>query len=151
MTNDRIARICHEVNRGLCEALEDLSQVYWEDAPHWQRASALQGVEKALDGSEPADSHASWCRQKFSEGWTYGTVKNPKEKTHPCLVPFEDLPAEQQLKDHLFVTVVRVLGGVPEKSAEVDVKFHIDDDTVLSPLRNSNPNNPIKLRIPEDE
>ncbi len=112
MTNEEIARICHEVNRGLCEALGDNSQNRWENAPNWQRASALQGVENALKGAEPRDSHESWCSQKLNEGWKYGEVKDPVAKTHPCLVAFDELPPTQQLKDHLFVTVVRVLGEV---------------------------------------
>ena len=110
MTNEEIARICHEVNRGLCEALGDYSQVGWERAPRWQRDSAIAGVENALQGAEPHESHESWSAQKLSEGWVYGEVKDPEAKTHPCLVPFEKLPPEQRLKDHLFVTVAQVLG-----------------------------------------
>ncbi len=112
MTNEEIARICHEVNRGFCEALGDFSQTQWETAPEWQRESALEGVKNALAGAAPSESHESWARQKVEDGWTWGAVKDPEAKTHPCLVGFYELPAEQQLKDHLFVTVVRVLGNV---------------------------------------
>lgn len=113
-TNEEIARICHEVNRGLCIGLDDYSQVSWESAEDWQRESALLGVENALKGAAPHESHESWTRQKVTDGWTWGKAKDPVKKTHPCLVPFDQLPAEQQLKDHLFVTVVRVLGDVKE-------------------------------------
>lgn len=34
---DKIARVCHEVNRAYCQALGDNSQPAWEDAPAWQR------------------------------------------------------------------------------------------------------------------
>lgn len=36
-----------------------------------------------------------------------GKKKNPEKKTHPCIVPFEKLPKEQQTKDVLFMAVVR--------------------------------------------
>ncbi len=114
MTNEEIARICHEVNRGLCEALEDYSQTQWETAPEWQHETVLAGVENALKGAAPNESHDSWSLKKLKDGWVWGEKKDPWKKTHPCLVPFDQLPATQQLKDHLFVTVVRVLGDVKE-------------------------------------
>jgi hypothetical protein len=45
-------------------------------------------------------------REKVEGGWKYGETKDPEAKTHPCIVPFEDLPAEQQFKDKLFRTIV---------------------------------------------
>lgn len=115
MEIERIAEICHEVNRGLCEALGDESQARWEDAPEWQRESAGSGVQnvramlKSGGIPQPEDSHKGWMVQKINDGWRYGEVKDPEAKTHPCLVPFDELPIEQQLKDHLFVTTARVL------------------------------------------
>ena len=48
-----------------------------------------------------------------ADGWVYGIVKDPESKTHPCLVPYQDLPAEQRIKDSLFGLTVRgVLGLV---------------------------------------
>ena len=47
--------------------------------------------------------------QKIEDGWTYGPEKNPDLKQHPCLVPFHELPREQQAKDYIFRAVVRVL------------------------------------------
>lgn len=44
MTPEQIARVVHEVNRAYCEALGDTSQPKWEDAPQWQRDSAMLGV-----------------------------------------------------------------------------------------------------------
>jgi hypothetical protein len=39
----------------------------------------------------------------------YGEVKDAEKKTHPCIVPYKDLPPEQQAKDHLFKAVVSAL------------------------------------------
>lgn len=109
---DRIARVCHEVNRAYCQALGDNSQPAWEEAPEWQRVSARMGVDLHLSGDfGPEASHIAWMRQKQEEGWVYGSVKNPELKQHPCMVPFADLPREQQAKDFIFRAVVHALKG----------------------------------------
>jgi hypothetical protein len=107
----KIAAVCHEANRAYCETLGDYSQVEWEDAPDWQRESAALGVERvATDpNTAPSVSHESWFKQKLADGWKYGPEKDPEAKTHPCMVPFSDLPRDQQLKDVLFIAVARAL------------------------------------------
>ncbi len=109
MTINQIARICHEANRAYCIAIGDDTQVPWDDAPDWQKLSALDGVEHAIHnpGAMPSDSHKSWLAVKAVDGWVYGPVKDADKKTHPCIVPFDGLPVEQQKKDHLFLAVVR--------------------------------------------
>lgn len=110
ITKEEIARTCHEVNRAYCQALGDTSQPAWEDAPEWQRASARLGVELHMSGDHgPEASHESWMQQKLEEGWRYGPVKDPERKEHHCLVPFDQLPREQQAKDFLFRAVVHAL------------------------------------------
>jgi hypothetical protein len=106
-----IARICHEANRALCQAFGDNSQSKWDDAPEWQRESALSGVKFHHDnpGAGPAASHENWMREKLAAGWQYGPTKDPERKLHPCLVPFEELPAEQQAKDHVFRAIVHAV------------------------------------------
>ena len=105
------ARVCHEVNRAYCAALGDTSQPPWAEAPGWQRDSALLGVDLHIDNPNagPEASHESWMRQKVRDGWVYGVTKDPEAKTHPCLVPFGELPREQQAKDFLFRAVVHAL------------------------------------------
>ena len=50
-------------------------------------------------------------RDKLADGWVFGFEKRPEATppTHPCLVPYDQLPREQQLKDALFQGVVRVV------------------------------------------
>ena len=106
-----IASICHEANRVFCEYLGDTSQPTWENAPDWQQKSAITGVNFHLnnDNTKPSDSHDSWLKEKLNDGWVYGELKNPVYKTHPCIVPFDELPKEQQFKDVLFSTIVKTL------------------------------------------
>lgn len=106
-----IARVCHETNRAYCEALGDNSQVAWEDAPDWQRDSAVEGVRFHIENPDagPSASHNSWMAQKEADGWVYGEVKDEEKKTHPCMVSFFLLPVEQQAKDFIFRAIVHAM------------------------------------------
>lgn len=106
-----VAGIAHENNRTYCAAIGDHSQLPWEQAPEWQKLSALKGVAHILNNPNagPGDSHRSWLAEKEADGWVFGEVKDAEAKTHPCMVPFDQLPPEQQMKDHLFVGIVRTL------------------------------------------
>lgn len=107
---DRIARVCHEVNRAYCQALGDDSQQSWDEAPQWQRESARMGVDLHLSGDfGPEASHAAWMRVKIDDGWKYGPIKDEEKREHPCMVPFTGLPREQQAKDYIFRAVVHAL------------------------------------------
>lgn len=106
-----IARICHEANRAYCQTIGDFSQNHWLDAEQWQRDSAITGVNFILNNPDAPDSatHDSWLKEKVDAGWVYGDVKNAEKKTHPCIVPYEQLPVEQQKKDALFKAIVNAL------------------------------------------
>ena len=36
--------------------------------------------------------HEVWAETRISQGWTYGEQRDDELKTHPCLVPYEQLP-----------------------------------------------------------
>lgn len=74
-----IARICHEANRAYCQFLNDYSQRPWDEAPPWQRDSAVKDVKFHLrnPGAGPSASH--------------------------------ELPLAQQKKDLLFAAIVAAL------------------------------------------
>lgn len=105
-----IAKVCHEANRGYCEALGDTSQVPWKDAPEWQRTSAMNGVAAIIERPDttPEQSHEGWMAEKLAAGWKYGPVKNadPAVLEHPCIVPYAELSPEQRAKDHIFRAIV---------------------------------------------
>lgn len=111
MTIIDIAVICHQANKALCQQTGDRSQKDWAAAEEWQRASAIEGVRFAIKNPDaPASAqHDAWLNDKRSEGWVYGEVKNADKKTHPCIVAYDELPPEQQAKDHLFKAVVSAL------------------------------------------
>ena len=108
-----IAKVCHEANRAYCATLGDNSQTSWEDAPEWQKQSAINGIKfhlKAHDEGRTtaaSASHDSWLEEKRVAGWKYGPVKDTEKKEHPCFIPYEGLPTSQKLKDYIFGAIVK--------------------------------------------
>jgi hypothetical protein len=109
---EAIAAACHQQNRIWCLAHHDESQSMWLDEPDWQRDSVIAGVKGALAGNTPEQSHEGWLKLKREEGWSYGPEKNVEMKTHPCMLPYGDLPEEHKIKDTFFITTVQQIGKV---------------------------------------
>ena len=43
--------------------------------------------------------HDVWAQSRMEQGWTYGEERNDTLKTHPCLVPYEELPEVEKAYD----------------------------------------------------
>ena len=43
--------------------------------------------------------HDVWAETRIQQGWTYGEQRNDELKTHPCLVPYEELPESEKAYD----------------------------------------------------
>jgi hypothetical protein len=106
-----VAKVCHQANKAWCELNNDNSQVDWELAPDSIRESAVRGVIFALENpnATPKQQHESWMKDKVEDGWVLGEVKDAVKKTHPCIVPYHQLPAFQRKKDELFQNIVKAL------------------------------------------
>ena len=95
MNKENIAKICNEANKAYCEGIGDKSQHSWNNAPDGQNPEAPASA-----------SHDSWLEVKKAEGWKYGKYKDAQKKTHPCYVPYDELPEDQKKKDALFKSIV---------------------------------------------
>jgi RyR domain len=112
MNSTQIAHVCHEANRALqIEQADPTIPVspMWEHLDEETKESAISGVQGIIDGNTPEQSHENWCRFKLDHGWKLGPKKSEINKEHPLLVPYDQLPAAQQLKDYLFFRVVEAL------------------------------------------
>lgn len=109
-----IAVVAHNVNKALCESHSDFSQTYWDEAPDWQKESAINGVLMHINNPDatPEDSHKSWLAEKEATGWVYGDKKDAVKKTHPCIVPYNELPEFQRAKDYVFREIVHSLNAI---------------------------------------
>ena len=45
------------------------------------------------------NEHIRWIQEKLANGWVYAPVRDNEMKHHPFLVPYEQLPPEEQQKD----------------------------------------------------
>lgn len=45
------------------------------------------------------NTHEVWSAGRIRDGWTYGEERNDAAKTHPCLIPYEDLPESEKEYD----------------------------------------------------
>ncbi len=106
-----IAKVCHQANKAWCEVNGDNTQKEWDNAEEWQKESARRGVEFKINNPNAGDDaqHNAWMKDKVEAGWVYGEVKDAEAKTHPCIVPFNQLPKFQQAKDKLFCAIVEAL------------------------------------------
>ena len=43
--------------------------------------------------------HEVWAQSRMEQGWTYGEERSDVLKTHPCLVPYEELPEVEKAYD----------------------------------------------------
>jgi hypothetical protein len=109
-----IAEICHEANRALQRQRGEIVNFAWENTSQELRNSAIDGVVSALGGRTPEELHMDWVIERESNGWVYGDVKDFAKKTHPCLLPYDELPEDQRAKDRLFHAVVKALGASVE-------------------------------------
>jgi len=107
---DWCALAAHEVNRAFCQAMGDNSHVAWEQVPDDLKVVARQSV-LAIATRETTNKqlHDDWVALKKLQGWTFGQTKDAKKKEHPCLVAWEQLPFEQQVKDDLWISTVKSL------------------------------------------
>ncbi len=106
-----IARICHEANKAFCESIGDFSQVSWDTAPDWQKNASIHNVNYIIAHPEVSYEalHDYRMQEKINTGWSYGAIKDEVAKTHPSMIPFEQLSKEEQQKDKLFFAIVQAL------------------------------------------
>ena len=43
--------------------------------------------------------HEVWAETRIVQGWCYGEERDDANKTHPCLIPYEELPEEEKEYD----------------------------------------------------
>ena len=100
---DAIARAAHEAIRGWVTAHGQKATPPWSRAAKWMRDSTRESILFAIENPEAPHSaqHDQWMEQKFRDGWVFGETKDASAKTHPMLIPYEDLPEFERRKDAL--------------------------------------------------
>ena len=113
MEKQVLAQMAHELNAVICRN-NNQEAAHWDDAPQWQKDSSLSGIEFALAHPDvtPEMQHNEWMDYKIKDGWKYGEKKDAEAKTHPCLVPFGELPKFERAKDAVFIGVAKLFSVI---------------------------------------
>ena len=106
---DAICEIAHETIRAFQEANGEQAAPAWDDVPAWMVDSTKDSVLKYMldPKASPEEAHEVWMHQKREAGWVHGPMKDENKKTHPSMIPYDQLPLNEKVKDHLFLAVVR--------------------------------------------
>lgn len=54
--------------------------------------------------------HENWAAGRIKDGWVYGEKRDDEKKTHPCLVPYEELTEVE--KDYDRITSMETLKSI---------------------------------------
>jgi hypothetical protein len=77
------------------------------------RDTAALGIDLTeLIEALAAHAHDEWAAQRLSDGWVWGESRCDIKKTHPCLVPYDQLPDTEKAYDRKMV--LGTLGVVAE-------------------------------------
>ncbi len=112
MNPKQIASVCHEANRAITRVIGDVPlQPSWDKAPEEMIRSSVAGVVWRMDNplAPAAAQHEKWMSDKLNDGWVHGAVKDSIAKTHPALVPYDELPPAVKKKDAVFTAIVLAL------------------------------------------
>lgn len=64
--------------------------------------------------------HEVWSAGRIKEGWSYGKTRNDSLKTHPCLVPYDELPESE--RDYDRQTATQTLKLIMKLGFEINKK-----------------------------
>lgn len=110
---DRIARVVHEAVRAWARANDQNASRSWSQCAKWMREATYESVRFVLEHPDaPASAqHDQWMEKKRRDGWTHGAEKSGVSKTHPMLVPYDELPLVERRKDELVRCLVAALSA----------------------------------------
>lgn len=105
--------ICYQMGTDLPIHDSDISTY----KPSLDRLNSLRiGTRWALENPSATaeDNHKCWMDTKVSQGWKYGDTLDIEAKTHPSLVPYDELSPVEQRKDEMDLLMVRLANQLYE-------------------------------------
>jgi hypothetical protein len=83
----------------------------WDDRGEDFRSQFCEVIERQcgpMRSSSPAELHGGWVQAYIDMGWTYGSERDVEKKTHPDMVPYDQLGQLEQDKDSVFVALCEI-------------------------------------------
>lgn len=109
---ERRAKFVYEGARiAAAAALAPIIPEPWGQREEAFRSQFLDVIERQCgpDRNEsPSELHEDWVKAYEAMGWTYGPVRSKADKTHPDMVPYDDLGQLERDKDAVFVALCEI-------------------------------------------
>jgi len=106
----KIAKAIYEAARLEAEwSKRSLIPEKWQDRDGRFREQYIRTVQNYLTMTNlppPDEIHANWMRRYLLMGWDYGEKVDRELKTHPDLVPYDELPKDEKDKDAIFLALI---------------------------------------------
>ena len=108
-----IAKVIHSANRAYVDAIGGRAvNLTWEEIREEERQGLTKAISNMIiDPQTPSVSHEQWCLAREKDGWSKDLKYDYNRKTHPNMVPYDQLPFEEQFKDHLFMGIASIFYG----------------------------------------
>lgn len=119
-----IAKVIHSANRAYVDAIGGRAiNLTWEEIREEERQGLIKAISSMIiNPRTPEVSHEHWCLAREKDGWTKDLKYDYNRKTHPNMVPYDQLPFEEQFKDHLFMGIASIFYGALGMEDMDDIK-----------------------------
>jgi RyR domain len=81
---------------------------HWDERDEAFRTQFVEIIRRQMGpmrSSSPEELHDGWVQAYINMGWTYGPERSVTDKTHPDMVPFDQLEKREQDKDAGFIAL----------------------------------------------
>lgn len=133
LDDEDLARICHEAHLALRIGLNDSADdMHFDALPQERKDLVIDEVRRFREGQSLETVHAAWVNWMLERGWRWGIYRNREEKIHPNLVPYDQLPVEEQAKVRQAYRIVftHVMPEYLEEIAYKDIRSRSELDEI---------------------
>ena len=110
ITTRQIARLCYTTTLEWEDMWGNLDNLEWHSASPERKREITDTVEFVLQRLDEEGLgrvlHGRWLDIRRSEGWVYGSDYSYMNRTHPCLVGYDELSPEARVEYDLLMTIV---------------------------------------------
>lgn len=85
--------------------------VSWDEREEPFRKQFREVIERQcgeLRSKSPEELHDNWMQAYIEMGWKYGPEYNREHKTHPDLIPYDQLGELEKDKDEVFIALCEI-------------------------------------------
>lgn len=104
-----LAEACHEAVKIVSEQILSEDKKEWKLISSEDKSRLINAIRRTIDEkiTDPAVAHGNWIVDMEKDGWKQGEEFSNENKTHPCMVPYDQLPTGQQTKDYIYLSILK--------------------------------------------